>query len=705
MNEVEITIRNCNNIDFGAIHIEEGRLNIKYAINGTGKSTIAQALTSMINGEDLSYLRPFKYTNDNIEEHNPFVSSDFPINKIAIFDENYINTYAFKKNELLENSFEIFVKTDRYDQHMEEINSLIASIQTAFKNDPALEVFIEDLGKFVDSFGKAQNGYSKSGDLGKSIGKGNKIENVPAELTAYAPYLKTTGTNIKWLKWQSEGHSYLDITDKCPYCVSRISTPKEIILKVSEEYDVKYLATLSKILEVFDSLNAYFSDETKEAVKNITSNSSEIATEQINYLKRLKEEVIQLREKLYSLKYLGFNTLKDVDRVIDALNGKKIDLNFYPQLNCDYTKAKINTINCSLDTIIEKAGQLQGQIAQQKNEIRRTIERYSNEINGFLSSAGYQYEVTIEQSADDNNYRLILKFSGGTNEISDVRSHLSYGERNAFALVLFMYQTLKEQSDFIILDDPISSFDKNKKYAIMSMLFMGDTSMRGKTVLMLTHDFEPIIDSVYNLPHLFQPAAKASFIGNIAYVLDEKPIVKSDIKSCITVCRSNIDNSTDIIHKLIYCRRLLEMQDDKNIAWQLVSNVFHKDRDIPKIKPEGETELRDMTSEEIDTATQTIQFDIPDFDYSVVYPRTKNVLDMINLYHNTNSGYEKVQIYRILFDGRLETGSTLKKYVDETFHVQNDYLFQLNPREYKIVPQYVIDFCDSDINSLELDQA
>jgi hypothetical protein len=38
---------------------------------------------------------------------------------------------------------------------------------------------------------------------------------------------------------------------------------------------------------------------------------------------------------------------------------------------------------------------------------------------------------------------------------------------------------------------------------------------------------------------------------------------------------------------------------------------------------------------------------------------------------------------------------------DETFHVQNDYLFQLNPREFKIVPQYILNYCDSEINKIE----
>ncbi len=43
----------------------------------------------------------------------------------------------------------------------------------------------------------------------------------------------------------------------------------------------------------------------------------------------------------------------------------------------------------------------------------------------------------------------------------------------------------------------------------------------------------------------------------------------------------------------------------------------------------------------------------------------------------------------------------MKKYVDETFHVQNDYLFQLNPRQYKIVPQYVLNYCDNEICTIE----
>ena len=41
---MDLLISNCNNIVSAPISVVENRLNIKYAINGTGKSTIAKAI-------------------------------------------------------------------------------------------------------------------------------------------------------------------------------------------------------------------------------------------------------------------------------------------------------------------------------------------------------------------------------------------------------------------------------------------------------------------------------------------------------------------------------------------------------------------------------------------------------------------------------------------------------------------------------------
>ncbi|MEG0308938.1 MAG: AAA family ATPase [Clostridium sp.] len=693
-----LDIKNCNNIDTGKIEIEEGKLNIKYAINGTGKSTIAHALEKMNEGL-LDELRPFKYIGDGIVEHNPSVSINSTIKNIAIFDESYINSYTFQKEEVLKNSFEIFIKTETYDNRMQEINSLLCAITETFKDNPEIDKLLDDLSKFEESFGKAKNGYSKAGDLGKGLAKGNKLEDVPEELVEYEPFLKSEKGSINWLKWQAEGKNYIDIGKKCPYCVSKITTPKATILRVSEEYDTKYLAALGKVIEIFKSLSHYLDKDTESAINSIIINTNGITSEQIGFLKSVKEETNRLKETLISLKYMGFATLKDVDKVVDELLKKKIDLKFYPKLKSEYTENKINKINSSLQDVIDKAGMLQGQVAKQKILIKTTIEKYKEEINGFLNSAGYQYEVDIVP-VENEKYKLVLRWSSDSENAVLVREHLSYGERNAFALVLFMYQALKEEADFIILDDPISSFDTNKKYAILKMLFMGKVSLRGKTVLMLTHDFEPIIDSIYNMKQYFQPAPVACFLGNINGVLEEKSINKENIKSFFEICYDNMDKSINILHKLIYLRRYLEITEAKGLAWQMVSNVFHKDRDKPIIKLEGEENSCDMNPYEYNMAEKEIQEHITEFEYQKVYDMVKNTDELIKVYNQCKSGYEKVQIYRLIFDGSQENGSALKKYVDATFHVQNDYLFQLNPREYKIVPQYILDFCDEAISCI-----
>ena len=49
---MNISITNCNNIAHGTVAISENRLNIKYAINGTGKSTIAKAIEYAANHDE-----------------------------------------------------------------------------------------------------------------------------------------------------------------------------------------------------------------------------------------------------------------------------------------------------------------------------------------------------------------------------------------------------------------------------------------------------------------------------------------------------------------------------------------------------------------------------------------------------------------------------------------------------------------------------
>jgi len=178
-----------------------------------------------------------------------------------------------------------------------------------------------------------------------------------------------------------------------------------------------------------------------------------------------------------------------------------------------------------------------------------------------------------------------------------------------------------------ILDDPISSFDQNKKFAILDMLFIRGGSFRGKTALLLTHDFEPVIDAVYNHPSFFEGGPVAHFLENNSGVLSERIIQKDNILSSVMVARQNISESDHTISKLIYLRRLTEIVNGKTIVWHLLSNLFHK-RTIPMI---GSNE-REMTPEEIELASEQIKQYVPDFEYNHQLAQVCNRKEMIRLY-------------------------------------------------------------------------
>lgn len=696
---MDIKIINCNNIDEGNIKLIKGRLNIKYAINGTGKSTIAKAIEATITDDEskMKELLPFKYYEMD-SECGPKIICSEAFNSVAIFNEKYVSDYIFQPNELIKNSFEIFIKTSQYENHTKEIKELLKNINLTFQEHPELDDLINAFQNFISGFGKAKTGYSAAGSIAKGIGKGNKIENIPKGLEVYSNYLKNEN-NVKWLKWQMDGKSYLDVDNRCPYCANQVDEiRKKTILKVSEEYDTKSVEHLNKMLEVFELLNPYFSKETENKIKEITKNATNISKTQINYLIEVKTQIEALLAQLNGLKYIGFHSLKYSEKIADELNKYKIDLSYYSHLYSELTLEKVRVINSTLEEVLLKAGKLQGEINKQKKHIKETIEEYNSEINDFLYYAGYKYRVSIEYD-DVNNYHLVLKHIDNMKNVNSVNDHLSYGEKNAFALVLFMYDVLKKDPDLVILDDPISSFDGNKKFAIINMLFMGKICLKDRTVLLLTHEFNTVIDSIKNMSHLFNPAPKAAFLSTNNGVLLEKNISKNDIKSFVDIVESSISSEIDILNKLVYMRRLEEIQNKNSLSYQLISNIFHK-REEPIFKyfdgSSGKEQCRKMKNEEICKASNEIKKLIPDFDYEVELKKTQNKTKLKDLYINSESNYEKMQLYRIAFNDNHDN-DVIRKFINETFHIENDYLFQLDPREYNTIPQYIIDECDKEM--------
>lgn len=699
---MEIEISNCSNIDNGVVTIEEGVLNIKYAINGTGKSTVSRSIqksvSSRLNGtNDLTELTPFKGLGD--DSITPAVVGCEAVNSIKVFDEYYVNEFAFQPDELLKGSFDILVRDEQYDSVMAEIEELVSQIKYHFQEDEEIEALITDFDELSHSFGKpTKKGVHGSSAVAKAFKGGNKVDNIPEGLEIYQNFIQGE-ENVKWVKWQLDGAQFLEESDNCPYCVKDVTDVKDTIKRVGEVYDPKSIQNLNKIVQVFKRLNRYFSEETKAIIDDFVSSIDGYTEEQAGYLLEVNGQVDRLNGMFKHLKNIGFSAFKDADKVIDELKRYKIDKNLYSHLQSDETLSKIEKVNASIDGLIEKAGQLQGKIAIQKRHIEKVVKENEEAINSFLQNAGYRYTVNLVEDDSGKHKLKLTHVDLESGEVSGVRNVLSYGERNAFALVLFMFDAVKDSPDLIILDDPVSSFDKNKKYAIVEMLFRKEKSFRGKTVLLLSHDFEPIVDMLYHHTDRFEKPY-ASFLQNDSGQLLEVSINKEDIMTFIDVNASNIISDAGLVTKLVYLRRTYEILNSKGIAYQLVSNALHK-RSVPLIFEGGTS--REMIEEEIREAEAEIQQHIQEFSYSGFIRLIVDNSAMVELYKTCENNYEKLHLYRIISEGNNDADHTdvVLKFINQAFHIENDYIYQLNPAKYQTVPQYIIEECDQYIAALE----
>jgi len=170
-----------------------------------------------------------------------------------------------------------------------------------------------------------------------------------------------------------------------------IKNKKEKIAKISDIYEPKTIEYLNKIVQVFNGLNKYFSENTRKLVEQFISNPNGYTDEQVRYLLEVKEQIDSMNKKFQDTNALGFRSLKNVDKIIELLRNQKIDVAYYSHLQSDSTKEKAEIVNIEIDKILEKAGVLQGKINLQKKHIQEVIEENKAEINSFLENAGYRY--------------------------------------------------------------------------------------------------------------------------------------------------------------------------------------------------------------------------------------------------------------------------------------------------------------------------
>jgi len=620
---------------------------------------------------------PFNLRSQNPENKKPIIEGINGLSNVCCFDENYVSQFVFQPDEL--------------------INNLTAEAKQVFADNPDLESLISTLKEMSGAFKLSKSGIAKSSSGMKALTKGNNIQHIPEGLEAYKPFIQSD-KSVGLIDWQTKGVEYAELSATCPFCTSQVADKKEQINRVGQEYDKTTIKHLVNIIGVMERLGKYFSEEAKSKLSEIIHLQDGLGVEHESFLVVVKQQIDNLTGNLEELRTLSAFQFEEGEDVAEKLSQYEIDLRFFENLDSPATREAILPIKQSIDVIKSKSGELQGAVNQQRKQIKKIVKEHQDGINYFLSCAGYSYKVKIV--GDGEAAQLKLRHLEHSEYLVGGRQHLSFGERNAFAIVLFMYECLSKKPDLIVLDDPISSFDKNKKYAILDMLFNRSRALclNDKTVLMLTHDVEPIIDTVKSLYHQFGNKTSATFLELRGGAIQEFVIKKSDIQTFPSICQKALDSEKHELIKLIYLRRYYEIFEDKGDAYQVLSNLFKK-RELPidMRKPKDEEgNFHQLDSDKMAKGVDKIREWLSDFYYPRLLNEIEDSTKLRAAYNGCSNGYEKLQIFRLF--GIKAEASVIQKFIDETYHIENEYICQLDPARFDTVPEYVVKACDEMLN-------
>ena len=107
---------------------------------------------------------------------------------------------------------------------------------------------------------------------------------------------------------------------------------------------------------------------------------------------------------------------------------------------------------------------------------------------------------------------------------------------------------------------------------------------------------------------------------------------------------------------------------------------------------ESNEEYPEMDQHKFHAGCLDINHHIESFDYQDFIARISDQAILESLYNSCNNGYEKLQIFRLF--GFEINNSVIQKFINETYHIENEFICQLDPEKFDTIPIYVIEACN-----------
>lgn len=477
-------------------------------------------------------------------------------------DKNNPNSPLWHKNEIL--------KKLRADGGWSDIDKKIRGnqIKTAVTDEIFNEllklnvtVSLEDLQKEFDERNKTLLQFQRFGSKLETIPCNVLFQNIEIlksllEKHIREPYLSDSDKKIIELV-QSEYGAYLehvhpvfdkDVVEVCPLCLRPMTSndKQKLFAKIEGFFNKEFEAYKTEINQIIEKLRLWKTLEISSIVQEI------VGSEIMGQLRQQEEKLEQLlalllsayekkRSNIYGTS--SFSRWRDLESeqsiyasLIEKANEsikkynsevehikklRKTLILLNKQINAKKLKSDFEHY-CKKNEKEQKCRESVGVIIKQIETLRRDISSIEDQmkqvnialdfINEALSYIFFHKKRMVLESSDG---KYVLKSNGRDVKPKDV----STGERNAIALCYFFAKIFENHQknnsytdeNLVVLDDPVTSFDKDNKVGIMSFLrWQVDALYHGndKTkILIMSHD----LSSVFQFQKVYNDIAKDKY--------------------------------------------------------------------------------------------------------------------------------------------------------------------------------------------------
>lgn len=341
-----------------------------------------------------------------------------------------------------------------------------------------------------------------------------KVEDIPA---------------TKVLDWIEQGISLNKDSKKCLFCGSDLNNYDEIVehfkgfINSTKQKDERILLIFSEVLnkEIL-KLQDFIGCEQKfeNCGINISSQIKVLddykkwlcfCSERINDKLSKFESIISVdfgdieikrttaSGALFTIKHIVSDSItrltKEENKLNDLLKGS-IALKILNNKKINELAKETNEKIVKLKAIEESNLLLNSQIRNLKNKVKVTSD-FAIFINGILLDLDFKFKLDIIEE----DYRIIPLKSDTEIDIDEI----SEGERNLLSLLFFYFELFdddkqthfKEDIQYVIVDDPLSSLDDNNRaylISILQLLF----KQNNVQVFVFTHDWDAYCQLLYN---------------------------------------------------------------------------------------------------------------------------------------------------------------------------------------------------------------